>query len=89
MGPVNNEGVAAKMDDHVADASGRGGTVAFGGHRRDDAPTRLYYEPTVMARVPDGAAGHPRGDVRADRAGQRLRRRPVAARGGQRQHARA
>ena len=56
MGPVNNEGVAAKMDDHVADASGRGGTVAFGGHRRDDAPTRLYYEPTVLARVPDGAS---------------------------------
>ena len=56
MGPVNNEGVAAKMDDHVADASGRGGTVAFGGRRRDDAPTRLYYEPTVLARVPDGAS---------------------------------
>lgn len=56
MGPVNNEGVARKMDDHVADARGRGGVIAFGGRRRDDQPTRLYYEPTVLARVPDGAA---------------------------------
>ncbi len=31
-------------------------SVAFGGRRRDDQPTRLYYEPTVLARVPDGAA---------------------------------
>lgn len=56
MGPVNNEGVAGKMDDHVADATERGGLVAFGGQRRDGLPTRLYYEPTVLARVPDGAA---------------------------------
>jgi succinate-semialdehyde dehydrogenase/glutarate-semialdehyde dehydrogenase len=56
MGPVNNEGVAAKMDAHVADARDRGGRVAFGGRRRDDMPTRLFYEPTVLAGVPDGAA---------------------------------
>lgn len=56
MGPVNNEGVATRMDEHVADVRARGGSVAFGGRRRDDQPTRLYYEPTVLARVPDGAA---------------------------------
>ncbi len=56
MGPVNNEGVAAKMDAHVADATERGGLVAFGGRRRSDLATSLYYEPTVMGRVPDGAA---------------------------------
>ncbi len=56
MGPVNNEGVAAKMDAHVADARTQGAAVAFGGARRDDQPTRLYYEPTVLSRVPDGAA---------------------------------
>jgi acyl-CoA reductase-like NAD-dependent aldehyde dehydrogenase len=56
LGPVNNEGVAAKMDQHVADARERGARVAFGGRRRDDAPTRLYYEPTVLADVPDGAS---------------------------------
>lgn len=56
MGPVNNEGVAAKMDAHVADARDRGARLAFGGHRLDDRPTRLFYEPTVLAQVPDGAA---------------------------------
>ncbi len=56
MGPVNNEGVASKMDAHIADARARGAAVAFGGDRRSDAPTTLYYEPTVLANVPDGAA---------------------------------
>jgi acyl-CoA reductase-like NAD-dependent aldehyde dehydrogenase len=56
LGPVNNEGVAAKMDQHVADARDRGAGVAHGGQRRDDMPTRLYYEPTVLANVPEGAA---------------------------------
>src|SRR3954471_13502598 len=31
MGPLNNEGVAAKMDEHVADAVDRGATVVAGG----------------------------------------------------------
>lgn len=56
MGPVNNEGVAAKMDAHVADARASGAAVAFGGARRTGFPTNLYYEPTVLGRVPDGAA---------------------------------
>jgi acyl-CoA reductase-like NAD-dependent aldehyde dehydrogenase len=56
MGPVNNEGVAAKMDAHVADARDRGASVAFGGGRMADRPTRLYFEPTVLGGVPDGAA---------------------------------
>ena len=56
MGPVNNEGVAAKMDAHVADARGLGANVAFGGRRRPGLPTSLYYEPTVLGGVPDGAA---------------------------------
>ena len=56
MGPVNNEGVAAKMDAHIADARARGATVAFGGARRIDEPTALFYEPTVLGGVPDGAA---------------------------------
>ena len=56
LGPVNNEGVAAKMDQHVGDATERGARIAHGGRRSPDAPTRLYYEPTVLAGVPDGAA---------------------------------
>jgi acyl-CoA reductase-like NAD-dependent aldehyde dehydrogenase len=56
LGPVNNEGVAAKMDAHITDARSRGATVVHGGRRSDGRPTRLYYEPTVLAGVPDGAA---------------------------------
>ncbi len=58
MGPVNNEGVAAKMDAHVADATGHGARLASGGHRATDRPTRLYYEPTVLANVAADALVH-------------------------------
>ena len=52
MGPVNNEPGAAKMDAHVADAVERGATVVTGGARADGYPTRLYWQPTVLDRVP-------------------------------------
>src|SRR5437660_129484 len=51
MGPLNNEGVALKMDEHVADAVDRGATVVQGGRRADGYPTRLYYEATVLRNV--------------------------------------
>src|SRR4051812_42990430 len=35
MGPLNNAGVADKMDEHVADALERGATVIHGGSRAD------------------------------------------------------
>ncbi|MDI2124702.1 aldehyde dehydrogenase family protein [Yinghuangia seranimata] len=52
MGPLNNEGVAAKMDRHVADARARGAKVLLGGGRRPGMPTDLYYEFTVIDQVP-------------------------------------
>src|SRR4051812_17970539 len=52
MGPLNNAGVAEKMDEHVADAVERGATVIHGGSRADGFPTRLYWQPTVLDRVP-------------------------------------
>ena len=52
MGPLNNEGVAAKMDEHLADAVAKGAVVVAGGARADSFPTRLYYEPSVLDRVP-------------------------------------
>ncbi|HEY2771997.1 MAG TPA: aldehyde dehydrogenase family protein [Solirubrobacteraceae bacterium] len=55
MGPVNNEGVAVKMDEHVADALDRGATVVTGGARADGYATSLYWEPTVLADVPADA----------------------------------
>lgn len=51
LGPLNNEGVAEKMDRHVADAREKGADVLVGGGRADDRPTDLYYEPTVLSGV--------------------------------------
>jgi succinate-semialdehyde dehydrogenase/glutarate-semialdehyde dehydrogenase len=51
MGPLNNDGVAEKMDEHVADALERGATVVTGGARADGFPTRLYWQPTVLDAV--------------------------------------
>ena len=53
MGPLNNEPVAAKMDDHVRDAVDRGAELVAGGTRASGFPTTLYYEPTVL----DGVTG--------------------------------
>jgi succinate-semialdehyde dehydrogenase/glutarate-semialdehyde dehydrogenase len=52
MGPVNNEGVAGKMDEHVADALDRGAGVVAGGSRADGFPTDLYWSATVLDGVP-------------------------------------
>src|SRR3977135_346191 len=43
MGPLNNEGVATKMDEHVADAVGHGAEIVTGGHRSAAYPTRPSY----------------------------------------------
>jgi acyl-CoA reductase-like NAD-dependent aldehyde dehydrogenase len=55
MGPVNNEQVAAKMDEHVADAVDRGASVVAGGERADGFPTELYWQATILADVPADA----------------------------------
>jgi succinate-semialdehyde dehydrogenase/glutarate-semialdehyde dehydrogenase len=55
MGPVNNEPVAAKMDDHVGDAVERGASVVSGGSRATGFATSLYWEPTVLTHVPADA----------------------------------
>jgi succinate-semialdehyde dehydrogenase/glutarate-semialdehyde dehydrogenase len=52
MGPVNNEPVAQKMDEHVGDAVERGASVVTGGSRASGFPTSLYWEPTVLSDVP-------------------------------------
>jgi acyl-CoA reductase-like NAD-dependent aldehyde dehydrogenase len=55
LGPLNNAPVAAKMDEHVADAVDRGATVVTGGSRADGFPTDLYWQPTVLDDVPADA----------------------------------
>jgi acyl-CoA reductase-like NAD-dependent aldehyde dehydrogenase len=51
MGPLNNEGVAEKMDEHVADAVDRGAAVVHGGARASGFPTGLYWQPTILDGV--------------------------------------
>jgi succinate-semialdehyde dehydrogenase/glutarate-semialdehyde dehydrogenase len=51
MGPLNNQGVAEKMDRHIADAVEAGATLTTGGDRRSGMPTDLYYDPTVLSGV--------------------------------------
>jgi acyl-CoA reductase-like NAD-dependent aldehyde dehydrogenase len=55
MGPLNNEGVAQKMDEHVADALERGASLAAGGERAAGFPTELYWQPTILSGVPPDA----------------------------------
>jgi succinate-semialdehyde dehydrogenase/glutarate-semialdehyde dehydrogenase len=55
MGPLANEPTASKMDEHVADALAGGAEVLAGGARSHGFPTRLYYQPTVIDRVPPSA----------------------------------
>jgi succinate-semialdehyde dehydrogenase/glutarate-semialdehyde dehydrogenase len=52
MGPLNNEDVATKMDEHVGDAVERGAQVVSGGAREDGHPTNLYWQATVLDGVP-------------------------------------
>ncbi|NLC57243.1 MAG: aldehyde dehydrogenase [Armatimonadetes bacterium] len=53
MGPLNNQPVAEKMDRHLADAREKGAEVLFGGQRAPGFPTDLFYQPTVVDRVPE------------------------------------
>ncbi|MGH2929796.1 MAG: aldehyde dehydrogenase family protein, partial [Solirubrobacteraceae bacterium] len=55
LGPLNNEGVAAKMDEHVADAVRRGAVVVAGGERAPGRPTDLYWPATILDGVPADA----------------------------------
>ena len=52
LGPLNNAGVAEKMDEHVADALERGATIVSGGTRAQGFPTDLYWQATILDGVP-------------------------------------
>jgi aspartate-semialdehyde dehydrogenase len=54
IGPLMNERALAKQEAHVADALEKGARLLCGGQRH--AAGRLFYQPTVLADVPDGAA---------------------------------
>ena len=52
LGPLNNDPVARKMDEHVADALERGAELVAGGARASGYPTALYWQPTILDGVP-------------------------------------
>jgi acyl-CoA reductase-like NAD-dependent aldehyde dehydrogenase len=51
MGPVNNEGTAAKVEEHIADAVDHGAALVVGGTRERGRPTQLYVEPAILDGV--------------------------------------
>jgi acyl-CoA reductase-like NAD-dependent aldehyde dehydrogenase len=55
LGPLNNAGVADKMDEHVADALERGARAVSGGARVAGYPTDLYWPATILDGVPADA----------------------------------
>jgi acyl-CoA reductase-like NAD-dependent aldehyde dehydrogenase len=55
LGPLNNERVATKMDDHVQDALAHGARAVCGGARAGGFPTNLYWPATILDGVPAGA----------------------------------
>jgi succinate-semialdehyde dehydrogenase/glutarate-semialdehyde dehydrogenase len=52
LGPLNNEGVATKMDAHVENALRRNARVVAGGTRAEGFPTTLYWPATILDGVP-------------------------------------
>ena len=73
MGPLNNEGVAEKMDEHVADAVERGASLVAGGERAAGFPTDLYWQPTILDGVPADALVAREETFGPDRPGRRDR----------------
>ncbi len=55
MGPLHKESVAVQVSGQVEAAVADGARLVTGGRRRPDAPTQLYYEPTILDRVPPGS----------------------------------
>lgn len=53
IGPLMHERAVAKVEEQVADALKRGATLLSGGKRHDAGA--LFYEPTLLADVPDDA----------------------------------
>ncbi|MEJ8474405.1 NAD-dependent succinate-semialdehyde dehydrogenase [Roseibium algae] len=53
LGPLMNEKAVAKQEEHVADALAKGARLLTGGKRSSEGS--LFFEPTVLAEVPDDA----------------------------------
>lgn len=54
IGPLMHERAVKKVDEQVADAVSRGARLLVGGKRQE--PGSLFYQPTLLADVPDDAS---------------------------------
>ena len=91
MGPLNNAGVAEKMDEHVEDALRRGATVVAGGERQGGSrpistgsrrcSTACRPTPSSRRRRPSGRSPPSSRSARSTRrSGSRMRRRTACSR---------
>ncbi len=53
IGPLINMGAVAKIEEHIADATGKGARVVLGGARH--ALGHSFFQPTILADVPKNA----------------------------------
>ncbi len=51
MGPLNNESVALKTEEHIKQAVTLGAEIVYGGHRRAGSKGNLLFEPTLLTNV--------------------------------------
>ena len=51
IGPLVDESIASKVDQHISDATKRGARIRTGGSRATGFPTDLYYQSTVLEDV--------------------------------------
>jgi len=51
MGPMHDKGTVQKVLDHIKDAVERGAKIITGGKLKNDAPTKMYVEPTIIDHV--------------------------------------
>lgn len=55
IGPLHNENVARKMEEHIQDALEKGAKLEFGGTRIEIMNNTQFFSPTVLAEVPSNA----------------------------------
>lgn len=51
IGPLNNEGVAKKMEEHISDALKNGAELLLGGTRAPELGSELFFNPTLITNV--------------------------------------
>ena len=86
-GPADRRGGVKKVEEHIADAAGKGAKVVTGGRRHALGGT--FFEPTILTGVTPGDEGRARGDLRPGGAAVPVRDRRGSHRHGERHRVRS